>query len=181
MRNFLKLATNVDVSGLLAALARHPELWNVNSLRTLYPGTPHSEVDDIWIRFNALPDVTMESVLDDHESTWYPAVHVLPQVRPLLFALMRQVEGERLGRVLITRLRPGARIAPHVDGGRHAEYYSRHHVVLQGLPGSLFRAGDETVCMQTGEVWWFDNSKEHECTNNSADDRIHMVVDIKTL
>lgn len=181
MRNFLRLAANVDTAGLLAAVHRKSDLWNTNLLRTVYPGTPHSEVDDIWIRFNKLQEVIEEAVLDDHESIWYDPIRDLPQVRPILFALMRQVEGERLGRVLITRLRPGARIAPHVDGGRHAEYYSRHHVVLQGLPGSLFRAGDETVCMQTGEVWWFDNSKEHECTNNSADDRIHMVVDIKTL
>ena len=65
--------------------------------------------------------------------------------------------------------------------GTHSpvEYYERYHIVLSGHPGSIFRAGDEQVTMLTGEVWWFDNTKEHEVINNSADDRIHLIVDIK--
>ena len=31
-----------------------------------------------------------------------------------------------------------------------------------------------------GEVWWFDNARTHEVVNNSAGDRIHMIVDIRT-
>jgi hypothetical protein len=34
--------------------------------------------------------------------------------------------------------------------------------------------------MAPGEAWWFDNAQEHEVINNSADDRIHMIVDIRT-
>lgn len=93
---------------------------------------------------------------------------------------MRRVEGLRLGRVLVTRLAPGRTIAVHADiRGTYAARYARYHAVLQGLPGSLFRAGPETVCMQTGEVWWFDGAAEHEVVNNSADDRIHLVIDIE--
>jgi hypothetical protein len=33
--------------------------------------------------------------------------------------------------------------------------------------------------MRTGEVWWFNNAIEHEVVNNSADDRIHLIVDIR--
>ena len=29
-------------------------------------------------------------------------------------------------------------------------------------------------------TWWFNNKEVHEVINNSADDRIHMVVDIRT-
>jgi hypothetical protein len=94
--------------------------------------------------------------------------------------LMTFVGGERLGRVMINKIAPGGIIYPHRDTEAHADYYSRFHIVLQSQPGALFRAGDEQVHMATGEVWWFDNSEEHEVTNNSADDRIHMVVDIRT-
>jgi len=52
--------------------------------------------------------------------------------------------------------------------------------VLQSQPGVDFRAGDEHVFMPTGSVWWFQNKEEHEVINNSADDRIHLVVDIRT-
>lgn len=185
MRNFQKLGEALDIFPLLHALHRQPELWNENKLRTTHPGTPHSEVDDIWLRFNDTKPYldgsasAKESIIDEHESINYPAWHKLPQVRPLIFNLMRAVEGERLGRVLITRLAPGKKIYPHIDGGSHAAYYSRYHILLQSLPGAVFHAGNETANMKTGEAWWFDNAQEHSVVNNSADDRITMVVDIR--
>lgn len=178
MNNFQCLAANVDTIPLLNAIMRDPALWNQNTLRTTHPGTAHAEVDDIWLRFNETDEP--EAVVDDKESVNYPAWWALPQARPLIFNLMARVEGERLGRVLITRVRPGGKITPHVDGGAPATYYDRFHIVLNSAPGCLFRAGDETVNMGTGQVWWFDNAKEHEVINNSVDDRIHMIVDIRT-
>ena len=81
--------------------------------------------------------------------------------------------------VIITKIAPGDKIYPHADGGAPAEYYERYHVMLQNGPGSVFRAGDETVYMQPGDVWWFDNQQEHEVINN-RDDRITMIVDIRS-
>lgn len=180
MRNFQCLAANVDVIPLLNAIMRDPALWNQHTLRTQHPGTAHAEVDDIWLRFNEIDEDEVAKVVDDTECVNYPAWWALPQARALIFDLMRRVEGERLGRVLITRLAPGRKITPHIDEGAPACYYERFHVVLASAPGCLFRAGDETVSMQTGQVWWFDNTKEHEVVNNSVDDRIHMIVDIRT-
>jgi len=34
--------------------------------------------------------------------------------------------------------------------------------------------------MRQGEIWWFDNSVEHEVMNNGADDRVLLIVDIRT-
>ena len=179
MKNFLKVADGIDVLPLLMALKSHPELWDQNTLRTTHPGTPHTEVSDIWLRFNDLTQ-GVGAVPDEHESVNYPAFKALPQARPLIFGLMARIEGERLGRCLITKLPPGGRIEPHEDGGSHAAYFERFHIVLQSLPGNAFRCGDETIGMRAGEVWWFDNAVEHEVINNSADDRIHLIVDIRT-
>jgi hypothetical protein len=117
---------------------------------------------------------------DQHESIDYPAYAKLPEARGMIMELMHQVGGERLGRVMINKIKPGGRIFPHADTPAHAEYYDRFHIVLQSAPGVDFRAGDEHVYMGEGEVWWFDNTQEHEVINNSAVDRIHMVVDIRT-
>lgn len=185
MRNFLKIAQGIDVMPLLVALRQHPDLWDQNTLRTTHEMTPHKQVSDIWLRFNDLEAYQktgdVASVIDEHESICYPAFHALPQARNLIMALMARVEGIRLGRCLITRMKPGTKIDPHVDGGEHAAYYERYHIVLQGLPGSVFRCGDEHVQMLSGEVWWFDNAVEHEVINNSADDRLHLIVDIKAI
>jgi len=180
MKNFLKVADGIDTMPLKIMLQCHSELWDENTLRTTHPDTPHAQVSDIWLRFNDLTLCqTASDVLDQHESINYPAFKVLAAARPLVFQLMARVEGERLGRVLITKLAPGGRITPHVDSGDHAEYYERFHVVLQASPGCIFRAGDEQVQMKTGECWWFQNKEMHEVINNSAEDRIHLIVDIK--
>lgn len=184
MRNFHQIAGKVDVVPLLHAVQRHPELWNANKFRTTFPNTPHSQVDDILIRFSDTEKcVTTTHVMGDDSNIWYPAAGILYAAKPIILDLMRRVEAYELGRVLITRLRPGGRILRHAD--RDGSYVqtsdrARYHVVLQGLPGSLYVTGDETVCMQTGDVWWFNAHEEHEVVNNSADDRIHMLVDVRT-
>lgn len=176
---------------LLHAVQRQPELWNENKLRTTHEQSPHTSVDDTWLRFNDLAPYKDQKkdnslseyagILDEHESICYPAWFKLPEAQPIIFDLMRLVSGTRLGRVLITRLPPGASIDPHVDGGSHASYYERYHCILQNLPGSNFRAGNETLCMNVGDVYWFDNSQEHEVINHSADDRITLIVDIQCI
>jgi Aspartyl/Asparaginyl beta-hydroxylase len=184
MRNFLKIAEGLHVMPLLLALQRNPQLWNQYTLRTTHPGTPHAEVEDIWLRFNDVREYERTgdpaSIIDGHESVWYEAIHALPQARQHIFGIMGLVEGERLGRVLITKLGPGKRITPHVDGGDHAAYYERFHLMLYCPPEALFRAGDELVYMAPGDLWWFQNAAEHEVWNDSqTEDRITMIVDIK--
>lgn len=174
---------NAPVAPLLHAISRQPELWNQERVRTAFDGSPHAQVDDILIRFQ---DIKLHrdnpaQILDEHESIWQPAAAMLPQVRPLVFDLMYRVEGERIGRVLITRLAPGAMITPHVDGGAHAAYYDRYHITLQNMEGSTFKCGDEEVHMQTGSIWWFDNGVEHSVVNESLDDRLTLIVDIRTM
>ena len=178
MRNFRQIAHSIDVAPVLSALSRHPELWDQNTLRTTHPGTAHAQVSDIWLHFNATDNPA--AVIDDRDVMPYPAWHVLPQIRPVVFGLMRLVDGVRLGRTIITRLPPGKVITPHVDGGSPATYYERYHVALQSLPGALFHAGDETVNMTTGEAWWFDNTALHSVENGSADDRIVLICDIRS-
>ena len=80
---------------------------------------------------------------------------------------------------MVTRLKPGARITPHIDQGAPAEYFSRYQIALQSLPGANFRVDEETVNFRSGDAWWFDNRQEHEVVNNSADDRIVVIVDIR--
>jgi hypothetical protein len=178
VRNFYELCEGLDTVPIVHSLQTRPELWNQNDLRRVYPGTPHAECDDIWLRFQS-DTLSPQDIVDAHESVNYPAMNAIPGVRSIVFGLMRQVEGERLGRVLITRLAPGRRIYPHVDGGEHAKYFKRYQVALHSLPGVLFRAGEERVQMRSGEVWWFDNGLEHEVVNNSADDRLTLIVDIR--
>lgn len=187
MNNFQRIAGSIDVMPLLLAIKRRPDLWKEDTYLRDYPQGPFGEIESIMLRFPVKTVHETEEELqkhvttyDQHENVDYPAYKLLTEARPIVMNLMHYVGGERLGRVMINKIAPGGKIFPHADTPSHAEYYSRFHVVLQSQPGVIFRAGDEQVYMGTGEIWWFDNKQEHEVINNSADDRIHMIVDIRT-
>lgn len=182
MKNFLKIADNVGVMPLLVDIARQPELWKEDTYLRDYPQGPFGDVETIFLRFPPDSVTEMErDARDQHESINRVEQRYLPHARPMFMNLLAAVQGERIGRVMINKLKPGGRIFPHADTPAHAEYWDRFHICLQGGPGSLFRCGDETVCMRPGEVWWFQNLIEHEVTNNSTDDRIHMIVDVRLM
>lgn len=187
MKNFQQIAHSMDVLPLLLAIKRRPGLWKEDTYLRDYPQGPFAQIESIMLRFPEKGVFETEAALanhlsryDQHESIDHPAYSCLPEARPLVMGLMARVDGERLGRVMINKIAPGGCIFPHADTEAHAAYYSRFHLVLQSQPGVSFRAGDETVFMPTGTIWWFDNSAEHEVINNSADDRIHVICDIRT-
>lgn len=189
MRNFYRLAENVPMLTLQHQLAKAKHLWNENKFRTTYQGTPHVDVDDIWVRFSSLEkcypkdageEGLTNEVMEDTGAVWYPAKEALSEIRDLSLNIGRLVNGYSLERVLITRIKPGGQILPHADtGGAYVQLpdISRYHAVIQGAPGSWFRCGQEKVQMLTGEVWWFDAGEEHEVLNSSEMDRIHLIVD----
>lgn len=184
MNNLLRVAQGVDVVPLLLALQRQPELWNQNPVRKDQKGSPHAAMSDIWLRYN---DETLfkesanySKFADSHESVFYPAWYALPQVRPIVMGLMARVEGVRLGGVMITKIPPGGAILPHADKGWHAEYYNtKLYVVLQSNPFCVNRVEKDSAAMAPGEVWYFDNLKEHEVINSGLDDRITLIICVR--
>jgi hypothetical protein len=187
VNNFLKIAEGLDTLPLLLAIWRRPELWKEDTYLRDYPQGPFKEIESIMLRFpmKSVHETEEElknhlSTHDQHESIDYPPYKLLPEARALIMGLMARVGGERLGRCMVNKIKPGGRIFPHADTEEHASYYSRFHIVLQSSPGVMFRAGDETVMMKIGEAWWFDNSKEHEVVNNSSEDRVHLIIDVRT-
>ena len=186
MQNFQKITTGVDVLPLRHALMLVPELWDKYSLRKR--AEQHAGVQSIILRCNPYSKgQDINDVLFGTHCENYPAAALLPRAWRLVMGLMAQVEGEELGRVVIARARPGETVHPHTDlipnapagAVQPAEYYQRYHIVVQSQPGCVFTCGDESVQMGIGEVWWFDNTKVHSVVNNSPDDRVHLIVDIR--
>lgn len=180
MQNFQLIASNVDCFSVNHQLKLRPNLWDKNKLRTTYPDSPHAQVSDIWVWFNSVAEIAnTNTVINDIDCIPYPAWKELPALRPLIFGLMRNVEAVRLGRVIITKLAPGKEITPHADHGAPATYYSRYQIALQCLPGNIFNIDGEEISFKTGDIWWIDNKKTHSVRNNSADDRIVCIVDLR--
>src|SRR5215472_10527636 len=146
MRFFQQIASGIDPLPLLHQLQTQPELWNANRLRTERQGSPHAQADDILLRFNSYDpgnDDFHDTVFNSLDCVNYPAAAQLSHAIPIIFGLMARVHGERLGRVVITRLPPGGAITAHADEGAPAAYYERYQLSLQAQDGVVFYAGDE--------------------------------------
>lgn len=193
MRHFQQIASGIDYMPVLLEIQRQSELWNQHTVRTFHERSAHRTLDDIVLRYNRFDegDDFVEAVCSRIDVVDYPAMARLPMARAMCLAVMSKVQGVHLGRVFVSRIKPGGAIPPHTDRIGPAEeafpdrippaiYYDRYHVPLQSGPGCLFRCGDDRVLMNPGELWWFDNQIEHEVANQSGGDRVHLVIDIRS-
>lgn len=187
MKHFRLIFEGIDVRPVLDQLNAHPELWNQHGPRRTYTGTPHLGSSDIWVRFNdyaKLDPSDFSALSDEHIPVWYSAWKVLPALRPIVFGLMAHVEGEMLGGVLITKVSPQGSIAPHRDASWHVEYYSKFYVFLTSPKGAIFGCTHENVTEElaprVGECYFFDNRKLHWVENRSDEDRLTLIVCIRT-
>lgn len=176
--DFQQIAYGLNVEPLRAALAAKPHLFGQHSARVC-GASPHRSVTDIWVRYNDIANLG-PNFNDEHDAVWYPAYAELPELTPILFALVGYVQGERLGGVLITKLPPGGEILPHVDSGWHAGYYDKFYIPVQNDPGALFRFPSGDLIATPGEVYHFNNDIPHSVDNRSMSDRIALIVCIKT-
>lgn len=183
MNIFTKIK-DVDVSEVVAQIDAHPELWDQFNVRKTAPGTPHSQMSDIWVRYNDIKPYResgdFSGFNDEHDPIWYPAWEKLPALKEIVFPLMSEVEGVRLGGVLITKIPSGCEIKPHVDRGWHVEYYDKFYVSLRSEPGANFYCGSEVLNPKVGEIWRFDNRECHWVVNDSPGDRMTLIVCIRT-
>lgn len=181
MISHFKIADDFDVLPLQESLKRQPELFGQHVQRAQMYLSPHAAMKDIWVRYNDIGNYTdLTNFNEEHDPVWYPAYYKIPEIKPILFKLMALVEGERLGGVLITKVPPGGTIAPHTDTGWHAGYYSKFYIPIQNEEGACFGFADGTIKPTLGDVWCFDNSVPHWVVNESQQDRIALIVCIRT-
>jgi hypothetical protein len=171
-----------DVRPLVSELSWSSELWNDFDLRTNHPQSPHREMDDIIVRYNARVNFNgdRQAFNGPHDSVWWDAAERLPSALPIVFDLMRAVQAERLGMVLITRQPAGATCHPHVDNGWHAKHYEKFAVQLASTAGQTFHVGDQSLMTNPGDCFWFDNSQTHWVLNPTDEARMTMIVCIRT-
>lgn len=171
------LGVAFDISALNSQIAANPSVWNRHTTR-LY--SAHSGLSDIWVRYNAWENFTDPQAFNGpHESVWYPVLAEIPAVKPLVLDVMRCVEGERLGGVLITKIPAGGECKPHRDGGWHATYYEKFAVQLASASGQAFCFENARLSAVPGELYTFDNSQTHFVINNSDQDRMTLIICIR--
>lgn len=179
LSHFKLLSNDLDVSAALEEVKKMDQLFNWINLRRLNPSTCHSEVDDIVLRFAPLDRYSdFDLIHNEREVVSYFTWYLMKEVRTLIHKVL-PVSDEYIGRVVISKLKPGCKVYPHPDEGGYAHGYDRTHIVLSSDEGNMFYCANEQVHMQPGEYWLFNHELTHWVENNSTTDRIHIIVDIK--
>lgn len=66
---------------------------------------------------------------------------------------------------------------PHTDKGWHPEYYNtKIYIPILTNEFVINRCVDETVVMEQGSAWYFNNTVEHEVVNNGDSERITLII-----
>jgi hypothetical protein len=184
VKTHLCVTSALDVLQLQKELLENIDEFDKYDYRRTFPNSPHAQMQDIWARYNDVRPFEEKGSLEgfeaEHDSIWYPVIDKIPSVKNVVFDLMRLVDGERLGGVLITKLPAGGHIARHTDAGWHAQYYDKFYVPIVNSKGSIFGFDDGVIDPELGQAWWFDNSNPHWVDNKSDTDRISMIVCIRT-
>jgi hypothetical protein len=174
----------LDITELQKQIIKNYDKFDKYHHRRTFPNSPHTQMTDIWARYNDIKPFEEKGNLKgfelEHDSIWYPVIEHIPAVKKVCFDVMYAVDGERLGGVLITKLPAKGIIERHTDSGWHAQYYDKFYVPILNKKGSVFCFDDGNIAPEYGQAWWFDNSNPHWVKNNSDSDRIAMIVCIRT-
>lgn len=174
--NHFKLLGTFDQAPALADIAEFP-LWDWLNVRRLFPLSQHYDTSDIILRANSVVvPQSFDIFMNGLEMVDYFPSFVMRDVMALAHRLAL---GERLGRVMLTRLPSGKSIGAHIDQGAYAEAHDRYHFCLTTNDGCVFHSGGESQHMAAGEIWWFDNRVLHSVDNFGETDRVHLIVDVR--
>lgn len=85
-------------------------------------------------------------------------------------------------RVEIVSMPPRSKVRLHVDNNYSLKTDNRIHLPLKTNPNVIFTVGDEDKNLMIGELWEINNSgKLHGVANDGDEDRIHMIIDFKSI
>lgn len=177
MRYFRRVELAPDFEPIRTELAVNRGAWYSQTGRQDRVGV-QAETNAIPLRGLRRSRIMGRRRRDVHESRYTSLAEQFPATTGLLERLAQSLGGE-LGRAKFARLPPGAVVKPHADRGQYYKRRDRYHCVIESRGGSSLTAGSESVRMQPGEIWWFDNKAIHSARNDSDLPRTHLIFDLR--
>ena len=172
-----ELETGIDVSELVEELAQHPEDWQYNTYRQEdIEAQQHTETISLigvhipegftrWKANNAPGNSLCSTPITNHypkAMAWMRARFPLPD-----FSLQR---------CAYVKLKPLKEVYAHIDEGTYYAERERYHLSITGR--YEYFVGDESLIVEPGTLFWFDNTIMHSSRNLEDEDRIVLVFDI---
>jgi hypothetical protein len=116
-------------------------------------------------------------------NSWDSMKRLLSQARKAIMAdeTARQYLSGKMGRAMISRLDPGSTIFWHDDNGPYHEKHVRFHVPLVTNPGCIMYSGPESLHMEVGALWFFNNRTRHSAANWGKHYRLHLIFEMRRM
>ncbi len=177
MKNFMLIKSNIDVSPLLEEINNQSNPWELHTGRQNKIKVQR-EACSIPLRGIVKSKIAGRKLRDVHESRFTSLAKKFPESISFIENFANEINAE-LSRAKLVNLPSGNRVYSHIDRGEYYKLRNRYHLIIStGADGSYLKAGEESVRMKTGELWWFDNKAPHESFNDSNQDRIHLIFDL---
>lgn len=171
----IKLPLTFDCDSLRAELEHlHDPEWTAHFVPQHY----HGEWAALPLRAPAGATHPIQRIAANPGTAAWVATEWLdrsPYFQEVLAAFQCDIEGVRL-----MRLSPGSSINEHRDERLGAQWgQARLHIPVVTGPGVEFRLNGSRVAMAPGETWYLRLADLHSVANNSAQDRVHLVIDAR--
>lgn len=103
-----------------------------------------------------------------------------PNIQHLANWVFNKVNGISFGKIMIVNLLQSGKVDLHIDPNNYFEYYSRFHVPFKTNQQVFFHGVDRSIMehMPYKNLCQLNNRKIHGLTNNSNENRIHLILDI---
>ncbi len=174
MKNIRIIKTNVDVSRILEQLKQYPEDWgsqkNISNSEQLDPTEYTVTVDVLQLIVGGVE--TEEQYVGNTEiCIKTPAYEKHTEIINYLGKYFK-----KLRRCGFLALPIGEEVGFHIDEGTYYLSKDRYHLSIQGK--YEYSVGDETVIIEPGTLFWFNNKLEHRAVNVGNNVRITFVFDV---
>jgi hypothetical protein len=168
------LIGSYDVSNIVDVVDLFSIEWTLNTSRQSMIDETHKHTNTYFLR--AL-DNKWEP---NQELNSFPVTtntKLLKEVDKIITDLEKYHQG-RCGVAMIVKLFSDNNVLPHSDDSAYLSAVRRHHIPLKTNKEVVFFIDDETRHLAVGECWEINNNKVHSVTNNSQEDRVHIIIDI---
>lgn len=148
--------------------------WRAETWRQEFAGTCHSATETIYYR---MPEnITPHGLFNDLTAAW--RADTPAWVHDVVQKVAKGQNFKTIGRVMLVKLAPHSRVAPHIDQGLYATTFDRYHVVIraENLTSELV-VNHVSYFVRQGGVVKLNHRTEHEAINHSDMPRVHLIID----
>lgn len=173
MKNIWVLSDNIDIVDILKEVESQSHLWTVDTGRqqTIYVQQHTQNIKLV----NAIRNSNESQIPIDDVQT-YAKTQIWDQF-PTVTNWLQKNFPSGLSRVLLIKLLPEKEVYTHVDAGSYYRIRTRFHLALKGT--YAYHVGNETLVVNPGTLFCFNNSLMHSSQNLKNEDRISIMFDVE--